>query len=55
MDKTRSTSPPKSACPGGVHDIDTVASPLYGRIFREYRNAAFLSPIRSNQGLDPAE
>jgi hypothetical protein len=41
MARVRSTSPPKSAWPGRVDDVDADALPRDGRVLREDRDAAF--------------
>jgi hypothetical protein len=40
MDSTRSTSPPKSACPGRIDDVDAVVAVVDRRVLGEDRDAA---------------
>lgn len=44
MDITRSTSPPKSACPG-INDVDTVIIPFDSGVFREDGNPTLFLQI----------
>ena len=52
IDSTRSTSPPKSAVPRGVDDVDAVVVPADRRVLRQDRDAAFLlDRVRVHQAL----
>ena len=53
IDSTRSTSPPKSAWPGRVHDVDAGAAVLDGAVLREDGDAALtLDVVRVHDPLD---
>jgi hypothetical protein len=53
MPSARSTSPPKSACPGRVDDVDALAVPHDGGVLRQDGDAALaLQGVAVHHALD---